>query len=1017
MKNLLGGGGSKCLTSLLLSIAIIVASVPITNITQKPLEVQAADLPTTSGTSKNYGSGTYKWTVTKTGIYKIELKGGGGGAAFTDPGQNGENSVGGPGDRVFGYITLNKGDEVKLVVGGKGSRQEVVETCSAGSTNTSEAKGGKGGNTYFQLKGDTTYQTILLAAGGAGCYVIAGTKMDSSGNLDRSTSVDNNAGWFSARIYGANCTICQQKEGYGSNMNNAYWGYHQGKTSYPEYRWLTSDEIATYSYCKKDSNVIDTDYIYGYNETTDVATTLTSSNKGRYIKRGEGGKAGTLNSNDRANDDAGSGSATITAVKLSITLDCIDVVKDSEVELGRDSKEYDHTQEGQTKYGGTEFGSSTTANTYYTGYKYHSCTSVTLSSSADNIVYRYFEPIKYTVRAHKNTPTDATSAVAYLNDTTWSNKGTYYEKTFTYDSTTMTKPSTMYSLKGWSITDTSWWSAAGTNGDISGDEYSFGTSETLINLTTVDNGIVNLYPKWTKHTYTINYDGNNTTYNIYGDTASTAYTGTTSPTSAEYDSQVTLATNGFSKIGYTFKQWNTKPDGKGNGYSSGATVQKPNFTAEDGGSCTLYAIWEPIKYQIQFNGNSNFNTSQGSYTQQFRYDQKLALTANKFNRDTPYTWSGTYIRDKYNYINWGKSSNKTTHDYSDKAEVHNLTTENNATINLYALWKKEIKLTFNLNGGNYKGSGSSINLYGTIYNSTKSYTFKLDDTATEESLPSYTVQTNTIDAYGTYDSNGLNNTYTKVDADGTTYRFLGWSTNKNAAEPDSKFNIYSTSRSTTYTIYDSTTLYAVWEPALAATVNLNRSLGDLTFKNGTSPVTYTGYITATTANPYLISIIRPGEQGTYIIRTKGNAVTVKIAFDSRITDIYNYGDSTAIWKDDLNPSTSEDLIENQKHGLDREIIGEDYIVRKFYIPQYLGTKRSYKTSNPETATLPLNYYHVMFSITQPSYFYKKLHNTEETITVNGTIYIVNDTSSSAETNPIPSVLDDLKTKLKIRIMN
>lgn len=107
---------------------------------------------------------------------------------------------------------------------------------------------------------------------------------------------------------------------------------------------------------------------------------------------------------------------------------------------------------------------------------------------------------------------------------------------------------------------------SGYNGAVSGTIYETGAK----NLTTVNNDTVNLYVSWEKNHYTINYSGNNTAINIYGDPTTTSFTGSTVSTSCFYDTNVTLATNGFAKQGYTFKEWNTKSDGTGTSYSSGS---------------------------------------------------------------------------------------------------------------------------------------------------------------------------------------------------------------------------------------------------------------------------------------------------------------------------------------------------------------------------------------------------------------------------------------------------------------
>ena len=67
----------------------------------------------------------------------------------------------------------------------------------------------------------------------------------------------------------------------------------------------------------------------------------------------------------------------------------------------------------------------------------------------------------------------------------------------------------------------------------------------------------------------------------------------------------------------------TKSDGTGTAYYNMQPVK--NLTTVNGATITLYAQWTPITYKVRFNGNGNWNTSEGSYTQQFTYDVSKPL--------------------------------------------------------------------------------------------------------------------------------------------------------------------------------------------------------------------------------------------------------------------------------------------------------------------------------------------------------------------------------------------------------
>lgn len=232
-----------------------------------------------------------------------------------------------------------------------------------------------------------------------------------------------------------------------------------------------------------------------------------------------------------------------------------------------------------------------------------------------------------------------------------------------------------------------------------------------------------------------------------------------------------------------------------------------SFTVD--GDKTFTANAEPITYTVRFNGNGNWNTSQGSYTQQFTYDLPATLTPNKFTRPDNATYNSVNYIKGYEFIGWGTSATQKTATYIDGQTVSNLKNTDGAVLDLYAIWKKPITLTFNSNGGKFNDSAANQILNYTMYNSELSHTFDIKP------------------YYGGFKNNrisvnkGINNKLTKTDTNGIQYRFLGCSLNPNATVPDSNFDVYSLSRTENYTIRDNTTLYAVWEPVLQMTVQLS----------------------------------------------------------------------------------------------------------------------------------------------------------------------------------------------------
>jgi len=404
-----------------------------------------------------------------------------------------------------------------------------------------------------------------------------------------------------------------------------------------------------------------------------------------------------------------------------------------------------------------------------------------------------------------------------------------------------------------------------------------------------------------------------------------------------------------------------------------------SFTVD--GDKTFTANAEPITYTVRFNGNGNWNISQGSYTQQFTYDLPATLTPNKFTRPDNTTYNSVNYIKGYEFIGWGTSATQTTATYTNGQSVSNLKNTDGAVLDLYAIWKKPVTLTFNFNGGKFNDSTANQVLNYTMYNSELSHTFD---------IKTY---------YGGFKNNrisankGINNKLTKTDTNGIQYRFLGYSLNKNATVPDTQFDVYSLSRTENYTIRDNTTLYAVWEPVLQMTVQLSApqhsgvmqltsdvpvttTLGNFKIPSGTRSTDIPSSATASVNTATIGTNVTNKDLVTYTVSAKGASnIKFSTAADSRILDIYTNGNNNT-WFDKLNTTDKfEYTIDNFSNT-----------TSSFTIPQYIGTKKSYKTSNPESAT-GTSVYAIKFTCTQPSYYYSKYWNSPESTSVYGILFL------------------------------
>ena len=239
------------------------------------------------------------------------------------------------------------------------------------------------------------------------------------------------------------------------------------------------------------------------------------------------------------------------------------------------------------------------------------------------------------------------------------------------------------------------------DGTNSGSLGSYGTADVYINGTRVANDVTDFYDQFpigtsysisdikamTGHTYngvysgsasgTISSGGNSPRLSFSTNTYTVAFrgnghTGGTTPNQTfTYGTGQNLNANGYTKTGYTFKNWNTNANGTGTSYTNRQYVN--NLTATNGGTIYLYAQWTPNKYTVKFDGNGS--TSGSTAEQTFTYDQAQNLNKNG------------YIRDGYTFNGWNTKADGTGTSYTDQQSVINLTSANNGTVTLYAQWK------------------------------------------------------------------------------------------------------------------------------------------------------------------------------------------------------------------------------------------------------------------------------------------------------------------------------------------
>ena len=133
--------------------------------------------------------------------------------------------------------------------------------------------------------------------------------------------------------------------------------------------------------------------------------------------------------------------------------------------------------------------------------------------------------------------------------------------------------------------------------ELSGDSFGgCGTIKSQNNNGHPDNYTLRF--DYTAPNYTLTYNGN------------TSDGGSTTPTTGTLP--LTVASNSFTKTGYTFSSWNTSSDGTGTSYAEGASYN----VASD---ATLYAQW--TSSVITASGSlTAFSTCEGSFSSEQSFD-------------------------------------------------------------------------------------------------------------------------------------------------------------------------------------------------------------------------------------------------------------------------------------------------------------------------------------------------------------------------------------------------------------
>ena len=245
---------------------------------------------------------------------------------------------------------------------------------------------------------------------------------------------------------------------------------------------------------------------------------------------------------------------------------------------------------------------------------------------------------------------------------------------------------------------------------------------------------------YSPNTYYINYSSADEL--VEGSYVFGRATGATASTICAYDSEVTIAENGFTLTGYHFGGWNTKADGTGDSYGAGDVVSH-NFCTGDNGdtSITLYAQWLAKKYDVEviLNSGSVSGVEGESFViEDVTYNTKIEelnsytaenVTRDGFIFDGFYTLASTGIKSDYYKVDGETVLNSAVFGFND--------VEGEIAVTIYATWVFNGEYTMEIadNSKEYVYTGAEISSPITDYTfSGTNLAFKTDEGFTVTSL-------------------------------------------------------------------------------------------------------------------------------------------------------------------------------------------------------------------------------------------------------------------------------------------
>ncbi len=153
-------------------------------------------------------------------------------------------------------------------------------------------------------------------------------------------------------------------------------------------------------------------------------------------------------------------------------------------------------------------------------------------------------------------------------------------------------------------------------------------------------------------------------------------TGLMEPQEFAYGERKNIAANRFVKNGYSFAGWSVMSGIGTVLYQNSEFVEDITDAVElePGSMVMLYAQWRPNSCRLEFHGNGGAGYIEG---QTVTYDAETRIESN------------TFKREGFVFCGWARIADVDVAEYGNGASVLNVTNENNAVVDLYAIWSPE----------------------------------------------------------------------------------------------------------------------------------------------------------------------------------------------------------------------------------------------------------------------------------------------------------------------------------------